>query len=142
MLELLGDDASQRLVMRMVDDLYRADADLARHTIMSARSEPPAELEENSYRWRSGRLADLGYVDFYDALDLFRPLEPAQVHIGEGSQDPDQRGYAAAVVVAERVIGRSFLARAAAIASLRPNARDRPDGPGQQGAHAGRAKPG
>jgi len=115
MLELLGDDASQRLVMRMIEDLYRADADLARHTIMSARSEPAAELEENSYRWRSGRLADLGYVDFYDALDLFRPLEPGQVQIGEGSQDhiigEDTRLPA---VVAEQVIGRSFLARALA----------------------------
>ena len=115
MLELLGDDDSQRLVMRVIEDLYRADADLARHTIMAARSEPPAELEENSYRWRSGRLADFGYVDFYDALDLFRPLDPAQVQIGEGSQDhvlgEDTR---LPVAVAEQVIGRSFLARALA----------------------------
>lgn len=117
-LELLGDDDSQRLVMRIIEDLYRADGNLARHTIMSARSEPPAELEENSYRWRSGRLADLGYVDFYDALDLFRPLEPSQVQIGEGSQDhilgEDTR---LPVVVAEQVIGRSFLARALAAIS-------------------------
>jgi len=118
MLELLGDDDSQRLVMRIVDDLYRGDPELARLTIMSARSEPPAELEENSYRWRSGRLADMGYVDFYDALDLFRPLEPAQVHIGEGSQDhivgEDTR---LPVAIAEQVIGRSFLARALAAIS-------------------------
>ena len=118
MLELMGDDDSQRLIMRMVDDLYRGDAELARLTIMSARSEPPAELEENSYRWRSGRLADMGYVDFYDALDLFRPLEPAQVHIGEGSQDhivgEDTR---LPVAIAEQVIGRSFLARALAAIS-------------------------
>jgi hypothetical protein len=115
LLELIGDDESQRLVMRIIEDLYRADAGLARHTIMAARSEPPAELEETSYRWRSGRLADLGYVDFYDALDLFRPLDPAQVEIGEGSQDrmasEDTR---LPIVVAEQVIGRSFLARALA----------------------------
>jgi hypothetical protein len=115
MIELLGDDDSQRLVQRLIEDLYRADADLARHTIMAARSEPPAELEENSYRWRSGRLADLGYVDFYDALDLFRPLEPGQVQIGEGSQDPVSDSEARLpIVVAEQVIGRLFLARALA----------------------------
>ena len=45
LLELYGDDDTQKLVMRLVDDLYRADPDLARHTIMAARSEPPAELE-------------------------------------------------------------------------------------------------
>ena len=115
LLELPPDDESQRVVTRVVEDLYRADADLARHTLMAARSEPPAELEESSYRWRSGRLADLGYVDFYDALDLFRPLEPGQVAIGEGSQAPivgdDTR---LPVAVAEQVIGRSFLARALA----------------------------
>ena len=113
MLELKGDDDTQRLIQQLVEDLYRADADLARHTIMAARSEPPAELEEQSYRWRSSRLADLGYVDFYEALDLFRPLDADKVQIGEGSQDKlvgdDTRLPA---VVAEEVLGRSFLARA------------------------------
>ncbi len=117
MLELQGDDDTQRLAQRLVEDLYRADADLARHTIMSARSEPAAELEEQSYRWRNGRLADLGYVDFYDALDLFRPLPADQVHVGEGSQDRgsiDAEPTRLPMLVAEQVIGRSFLARALA----------------------------
>ena len=116
LLELLGDADSQRIVQSIVEDLYRADPDLARHTIMAARSEPAAELEEQSYRWRSGRLADLGYVDFYEALDLFRPLDADKVHIGEGSQDklvPEQPSRLP-VVVAEEVLGRSFLARAMA----------------------------
>lgn len=117
LLELKGDDDSNRLVQQVVEDLYRADPDLARHTIMAARSEPPAELEEMSYRWRSSRLADLGYVDFYEALDLFRPLTPDQVQIGEGSQDRpvvEEEPSRLPVVIAEEVIGRSFLARAMA----------------------------
>ncbi len=113
-LELLGDEDTQRLMQQLVEDLYRADPDLARHTIMSARSEPPAELEESSYRWRSSRLADLGYVDFYEALDLFRPLDADKVAIGEGSQDKHVAEEASSlpVAVAEEVMGRSFLARA------------------------------
>ncbi|HEY5951867.1 MAG TPA: DUF6178 family protein, partial [Kofleriaceae bacterium] len=116
LLELKGDEDTQRLTQRIVEDLYRADPDLARHTIMAARSEPPAELEEMSYRWRSGRLADLGYVDFYEALDLFRPLTADQVHIGEGSQERplDEAEMHLPVSVAEEVLGRSFLARAIA----------------------------
>jgi hypothetical protein len=115
LLELPDDEDTQVLVMRLVEDLYRADPDLARHTIMAARSEPPAELEEMSYRWRSARLADLGYVDFYDALDLFRPLDVDSVHIGEGTHDRvvDETSRLP-IVVAEEVIGRSFLARAMA----------------------------
>jgi len=114
LLELKGDDETQRVTQQVVEDLYRADPDLARHTIMAARSEPPAELEEMSYRWRSSRLADMGYVDFYEALDLFRPLTLDQVSIGEGSQDRPtiEETSRLPVVVAEEVIGRSFLARA------------------------------
>lgn len=114
LLELLGDDETQRLTMRIVEDLYRADPDLARHTIMAARSELPSELEEMSYRWRSARLADLGYVDFYDALDLFRPLDADQVKIGEDTQDriATEDAPGVSLVVAEEVLGRSFLARA------------------------------
>lgn len=117
MLQLKGDDDSQRLIQQLVEDLYRADADLARHTIMSARSEPAAELEEMSYRWRSARLADYGYVDFYDALELFRPLLPDQVKIGESTQErtvTDDEPQKLPMAVAEEVIGRSFLARALA----------------------------
>lgn len=117
MLELLGDEENQSLTQRVVEDLYRADADLARHMIMAARSEPPAELEEMSYRWRSARLADLGYVDFYDALDLFRPLDADKVAIGENSQDrivDEESPHKVSLVVAEEVIGRGFLARAMA----------------------------
>ncbi|MBA2543586.1 MAG: hypothetical protein H0V17_28350 [Deltaproteobacteria bacterium] len=113
-LEFLGDEDSQRLVQQVVEDLYRGDQDLARHTVMNARAELPSYLEEQSYRWRSGRLADLGFVDFYDALDLFRPLDLEQVSVGEGTHDqiPEDEVAAVSLVVAEEVLGRSFLARA------------------------------
>jgi hypothetical protein len=113
LLEMTGDDESQRLVMRLVEDLYRGDADLARHTIMAARSEMESELEEMAYRWRSGRLADLGYVDFYEALDLFRPLEASAVVIGEGTQERiiDDMPSHIPIVVASEIVNRNFLAR-------------------------------
>ena len=117
LVELPEDADAQRLLQRLIEDLYRSDILLARHTLMAARSEMPAELEEMAYRWRSGRLADLGYVDFYEALDLFRPLTPDQVAIGEGSQDRvvDDEPTRLPIAVAEEVLGRSFLARAMAM---------------------------
>lgn len=117
-IRLLGDEDTVRLLIQIFDDLYRADADLARHTIMAAKSELSTELEEQSYRWRSGRLADLGYTDFYDALELFRPLAADQVAIGEGTEDhrvievdPDPERLLP-VAIAEEVVRQSFLARA------------------------------
>ncbi len=117
-IKLLGDEETNRLVMALIDDLYRADLNLARHTLMAADTEGTAYLEEQCYRWRSGRLADLGYVDFYDALDLFQPLEPDAVKIGEGSQDQfaaehdDLGPNVLPMTVAEQVVSRNFLARA------------------------------
>ncbi len=117
------DDDTVSLLTRLLDDLYRADMELARHTIMAARSEPLAELEEMSYRWRSGRLADLGYADYYEALEVFRPLDPTSVTVGEGSEDHvghaapgDEAGTPRALPMplAEQVVGKIFLARALA----------------------------
>lgn len=116
--KLLGDEDTNRLVMALLDELYRADLHLARHTLMAASSEPTAHLEEMSYRWRSARLADLGYVDFYDALDLFQPLEPEAVTIGENTHDrfavieDEPTAANLPIAVAEQVLSRSFLARA------------------------------
>jgi hypothetical protein len=117
-IRLLGDEDTVRLLINLFDDLYRADPDLARHTIMAAKSEQGAELEETAYRWRSGRLADMGYTDFYDALELFRPLEADKVTIGEGTEDRRSTIDADAVdthlpvAIAEEVVRQSFLARA------------------------------
>lgn len=119
------DEQTMSVVHRLLEDLYRADPSgtLARHTIMAARSEPPAELEEQSYRWRSGRLADLGYPDTFEALEVFRPLDPSSVELGERTEDrfpqeePDARDAATApgvmpAAVTQGVVAVSFLARA------------------------------
>ncbi len=34
-----------------------------------------AELEEEAYRWRKGRLEDLAVPDFYDALDIYKEID-------------------------------------------------------------------
>lgn len=117
-IKLHEDEDSLRHTMALLDDLYRADLGLVRHTIMAARSEPAPELEEQSYRWRAGRLADLGYVDFYDALELYAPLELDKVKIGEGTADrapiidDDRPAGELPVALAESVVARSFLSRA------------------------------
>jgi hypothetical protein len=112
------DEEVNKQLYRIIEDLYRADLQLARHALMGARSELPSYLEEMSYRWRSGRMADLGYVDFYEALEVFRPIDPGSVRIGEGTAAmgvgpiADERSDTLPVPVLEPVVGRSFLARA------------------------------
>jgi len=100
-----------RLVEQLVDRLYRVDPELARHTLRAASSEPTAELEEMSHRWRSGRMQDLGYADFHEALEVYRPIDVASVHVGEGSEDTPREGTTLPVVLADPTLRQPFLAR-------------------------------
>jgi hypothetical protein len=49
--------------------------------------ESPSECEEYAYRWRVGRLADLGFPERGDAMRVYRPLEPEAAPVwGDASQ--------------------------------------------------------
>jgi hypothetical protein len=78
------------VLIRLVDAFYRADRALARRMLVGARSELDAELEESAYRWRQARMADLGFEDYYDALEVYRELDPATVRI-DGSAPESSR---------------------------------------------------
>ena len=66
---------------RFIDHLYRADLSLARRVLMGARWELPSDLEEWSFRFRSGRMADMGFPDPSEAMTIYRPLPLASVKI-------------------------------------------------------------
>ena len=76
------------VIIRLVDSLYRSDKDLARRLLVAATSELDSELEETAYRWQRGRMADLGFADYYEALEVYRELDLASVRIGEGNSRP------------------------------------------------------
>jgi hypothetical protein len=119
MLDVIVDAERGKAVERMIDWLYRADLELARRVIMSARWELPSDLEEHAYRWRSGRMADLGFVDFYEALAIYRYLDPATVTVGEKSAGHEAAAPAAASTLPVQLAGAldetSFFARALAV---------------------------
>ena len=77
-----GPDPAKALI-GIVDALYRTDNEFARRMIVGAIGELDAELEESAYRWRQARMADLGFADYYEALEVYRELDPATVRIGE-----------------------------------------------------------
>jgi hypothetical protein len=107
---------SARAMMRIIDALYRADRDLARRLLVGAKMELDSELEELAYRWRQGRMADLGFEDYYDALEVYRELEPASVRIGETEpgkarvrpldHNEEKEGIAASVRVPSALVER------------------------------------
>ncbi len=119
-LDLLGDDEARQITWQLVDSLYRCYPDTARRLLVGMRAELDSELEELAYRWRSGRMADLGFVDFYEALDVYRELDPASVTIGgepvprvRPTGEPEGRHARLPAVISERLSGAGAFARAA-----------------------------
>jgi hypothetical protein len=74
---------STRALIQIIDNLYRADLNFARHILVAVKAELDSELEEMAFRWRQGRMEDLGFIDAYKALEVYRELDPASVRIGE-----------------------------------------------------------
>ncbi|HEY4186679.1 MAG TPA: DUF6178 family protein [Polyangia bacterium] len=70
-------------LMQIIDQLYRTDLNLARRILVAVKAELDSDLEEMAFRWRQGRLQDLGYEDAVEAREIFRPIDPASVRIGE-----------------------------------------------------------
>src|SRR4029079_13445563 len=83
-----GDNHRAAVIIRLVDSLYRVDKDLARRLLVAATGELDSELEEAAYRWQRGRMADLGFADYYEALEVYRELDLATVRIGETRNPP------------------------------------------------------
>ncbi|MGZ3428715.1 MAG: DUF6178 family protein, partial [Polyangia bacterium] len=85
LLDILVGGEEGKALERILDWFYRYDLELGHRIIMGAKWELGSDLEEHAWRWRQGRMADLGYVDFYEALSIYRWLDPTTVKIDEGT---------------------------------------------------------
>jgi len=65
--------------------LYWADRRSYQRLVDSLIVELESELEETGYRLRNGRLADYGFPDFEEALEIYRFVNPDSFMGGEGS---------------------------------------------------------
>jgi hypothetical protein len=64
--------------------LYRVDKKIYQRLMDSLIAEFESELEETGYRLRNGRLADYGFPDFEEALEIYRFVNPDSFTGGEG----------------------------------------------------------
>ncbi len=69
------DDEDGLATLRVMARVYEDDLAQGRKLVLSVLAALPSEIEENLLRFRSGRLADLGFVEWRDAVALFRPLD-------------------------------------------------------------------
>ena len=131
-IELFGEPEQVRVTQRLFDSLYRYSPVMMRRLLVGVRAESDAELEETAYRWRSGRMADLGFADFHEALAVYEELDPGSVRVTEGpTQSPRPRGepideahLRLPTVMTERLTGKTPFARAVAGLRSREEAAD------------------
>ncbi len=113
--EFQCDGVEYMAVRGLLDDLIAEDPFLATRLLSAIRSEMPSELEETALRWRTGRLADLGWPSLDEALSWFaRPPRTPAHPAGPPARPP---GFILAPLA-----GGSLLDRAAA--RLPPEARE------------------
>jgi len=115
LVEFVVDDAEYMAVRGVLDDLYAEDPFAAARLLSSIRWELPSELEETALRWRTGRLADLGYPSLEEALSWFArpPRTPAETP-GPSARPP---GFFLATLATTSLLDRAF-------AALEPEERD------------------
>ncbi|MCK6552559.1 DUF6178 family protein, partial [Myxococcota bacterium] len=78
------DEEERKRALELVDALYRdADYEFVAGVLRLAESDLASDLEETAYRFRSGRLEDLGFPERGRAIEIYAPLDPAKVFAAE-----------------------------------------------------------
>ncbi len=73
-----GDDSTNALMRAAVARLYDVDRVLAWTLFEATRWELQSGMQEEALRWRTSRLEEWGFVDFDEALQIYRPLDGAR----------------------------------------------------------------
>lgn len=71
--------ADYDLLKKLIDIMFAKIRDLFFALTGNLGTTPTAEVEELAYRWRTGRLADRGWPDLDEALEMYLTAEPDQV---------------------------------------------------------------
>ena len=84
------DSAWNERIQRLLAYLRHADLNAYHALMQGIVSSPQSELEEWAYRWKSGRLQDEGFPDYYDALEAYRIVD-AVPELAPGAIEPPGR---------------------------------------------------
>jgi hypothetical protein len=71
-----GDGRLAHYLKQAVERMFGVDMPFILHLLESVRWETPSSLEEEAFRWRNGRMADLGFLPPGEAQEIFAFLDP------------------------------------------------------------------
>ncbi len=105
------DSAERDLPVKLLlDGLMRTNTTLCVDLLVHSAAALDTNLQEQAYRWRSGRMADRGYVDYYEALVVYTPPRARTTpHPSKRVEGPSRR-WLAPVVEPEMRLADAFSA--------------------------------
>ncbi len=134
-----SDGRLARALQQTVDRLFGVDVPFVLRLIEAVRWEMPSALEEEAFRWRNGRMADLGFLPHGEAQEVFQyvdaertlaaalapgvePLgaaaaEPTEVLVGD-APDESVRDLSTSVLLPEELFEEGSGVLAAALAQV------------------------
>ena len=94
--------------------LMESNPEFCIHLALASTSALNSQLEEEAYRWRAARMSDLGFVDFYEAREIYTPppadwrraLPPQRI---EGELPPS-KSWLVRVIAQDERLDRAFAA--------------------------------
>lgn len=91
LLEVILHDNLLPLIQDFLEEIFERDYDYFSSLMEEIHWGVEAELEEQAYQYRSARLADRGFPDFYAAQSVFAYLEPRKFAQVRASYTPPSR---------------------------------------------------
>ncbi|MCA9544191.1 MAG: hypothetical protein KC613_07360 [Myxococcales bacterium] len=91
-----------------LDWLMRQDTELCLNLLLGAEAALDSVLQEEAYRWRTGRMADRGYVDYYEALAIYSPPPRDAVAVRAPVEGAAPHRWIAPLVDAEARLAAAF----------------------------------
>lgn len=70
---------SEELIMKMLNLVAEMDLSVFQAVLMESCSVIPSEVEEEEFRLKNVRLAEKGFLPFYEAVGIYQPAEPEDI---------------------------------------------------------------
>ncbi|MFV8756303.1 DUF6178 family protein [Nannocystaceae bacterium ST9] len=103
------------MTLRVLEAVYDDSMVEGRKLVSAIKWSIYTELEEDLLRWRRGRLADLGFPEWEEAMKLFAPLSHDAILGREASSEPERKRvsppYVPGLAPALRSEGKDLLRR-------------------------------
>ena len=95
-----------------IDMLMQEQPELCIHLLLASTAALDTQLNEDAYRWRAARMADLGFIDYYEAREIYTPpphdwrrtLPPERI----SDETPPAKTWLAIIVATHLRLDRAF----------------------------------